>query len=147
MKLGTILACVLCFACGGAAVMTITSVSASNAWIGKNIPPDALKACQAIVNMAVDLGTDPTNQDLNGGLAQLDLGTASVLKFDVSSVPADLCLAGGKCGTVGAVTCAKKNLGLDESKIKGGICLVKCTDMTLPEAGREPQYWFGLACP
>ncbi len=147
MKLGTILVCILCFACGGAAVMMMSETNASTVFIGKTTPPGQLEVCLAVVAAMQDLGTNPDNPTLLAGLDDLDSETASVLQFEETTVPANICTLGGQCANIGAITCARRGLGLNRSLIRHGACLAECSDLSLPVEEQITDYWVGFPCP
>ena len=147
MKLGTVLACVLSFACGGAALMSLQSSNAGTVMIGKGTPPGALQACLDIVNRMQDLGTDPTGATILAGLADLDTEVASVLQFEDTGIPADVCTLSGRCAEVAAAKCVQGGFQLDRSYIKRGVCWADCSDLSLPDVDRNVIYWGGWVCP
>ncbi len=147
MRLGTVLACVLSFACGGAALMSLQSSNASTVMIGKGTPPGALQACLDIVNRMQDLGTDPSGAELLAGLADLDTEVASVLQFEDTGVPADVCVVSGQCAAVSSQRCTQGGFQLNRSYIKRGVCWADCSDLSLGDSDRTVVYWGGWVCP
>jgi hypothetical protein len=151
----TVLACAFSFTLGVAIMMGTTG--ASPVFIGGEVPPGAYEYCLNLVNNVEDLGTDPSNASLGTGLDNLDTGTSSVLKFEQTNVPGDICTAGGQCASVGQITCAKDVppldlAGYDLKNFNNGagvpvpFCFTECTD-DLADPNLDPRYWVGYQCP
>ncbi len=128
-------------------LLVITMTPASTVFIGKQVQPGTYGPCVQIVNASQNLGTDPDNATLLAGLDDLDTGVASVLKFESTAVPANICTLGGQCANIGAITCARRGLGMNRSLIRKGICLAECVDLEEGDTQDNPEYWVAFICP
>jgi hypothetical protein len=106
--------------------------------------PAVIKRAIVIENGKLDLGTDPTDQQLGDAVDELEADTATYIKYTATNVPAGLCTAADSCHTVGSLLCGKKNLAANPATVSGGRCFFFCVDLPEPD---NMIFWGAIDCP
>ena len=115
-----------------------------------NAMPGQFAQCNTLIAGVSDLGTDPTDGQINTGIGDLEAGTVTMLRFEDTTLPAGLCTVANSCTNAAVTTCTKKSLSAQNSRVvydAAGvpiICSFQCVD---PAIASAMKYWVVVGCP
>lgn len=141
---------VFAVACVGAALVT---VGASNIQVATNSQVlDHYERAKAICDGTTDVGTDPTNGEINAALAELECQSDTdpdcsdvkhVVTWEDTGVPANLCTANGQAGNRAQLVCSLKNMNNDRLILTANHLTFRCSS---PDGSTAPL-WIRVTCP